>query len=79
VSIIKTVIKRILKESQDYTDVEGQNKIFDIVLNLNMLKSGESAAAAGAPPVGGADPFSNVNNFQPTSLTAATYNNFAGM
>jgi hypothetical protein len=39
---------RVYKESQEYVNVEANNKIFDIVLNLNMLKAeGANGAAAG--------------------------------
>lgn len=33
---------KTLKEAYEYTDVEQQNKVFDIVLNLNMLKDEQS-------------------------------------
>lgn len=44
---------RLSKDAAEYVDIEAQNKIFDIVLNLNMLKATDAESAAGgngAPP-----------------------------
>lgn len=76
---------RTQKDAWDNIDVEKDNKIFDIVLNLNMLKV--NPGDGGAPSFDPFDPFSGVSASGGYSaggggMNAANfsaYNDFAGM